>query len=200
MKHLGRCNLKSQSPARVNGDSYVCVGIPVCFGERLRRAWRWWSRLEPAEPATAARPGFLPDGPGLRTGLSDLAGPAGACQPGIAGYLFLRGRNPVLSSPLSLELQYVAPPEPPSGKAGGQPRFSVDIFVPCCGEPVEIITTTLRAVGQITYHPLEVYVLDDAGSRGGGRPGPILGISLPLPPSRRSAPRRIPRAAISISV
>jgi len=44
------------------------------------------------------------------------------------------------------------------------PRLSVDILVPCCGEPLEIIQTTLQAVGRITYHPLEVYVLDDAGS------------------------------------
>jgi len=43
-------------------------------------------------------------------------------------------------------------------------RLSVDIFVPCCGEPVEIIATTLKAVRQITYHPLEVYVLDDGDS------------------------------------
>jgi cellulose synthase (UDP-forming) len=40
-------------------------------------------------------------------------------------------------------------------------RFSADIFVPCCGEPVEVIRTTLNAVRRITYHPLEVYVLDD---------------------------------------
>ena len=45
-----------------------------------------------------------------------------------------------------------------------QPLLSVDILVPCCGEPLEIIQTTLRAVRRITYHPLEVYVLDDAAS------------------------------------
>ena len=45
-----------------------------------------------------------------------------------------------------------------------QPRLSVDILVPCCGEPLEIIRTTLKAVRRITYHPLEVYVLDDAAS------------------------------------
>jgi cellulose synthase (UDP-forming) len=44
-------------------------------------------------------------------------------------------------------------------------RFSVDLFVPCCGEPLEIIKATLRAVRRITYHPLEVYVLDDGGSQ-----------------------------------
>jgi cellulose synthase (UDP-forming) len=41
---------------------------------------------------------------------------------------------------------------------------AVDIFVPCCGEPLAIIRTTLKAVGAITYRPREVYVLDDAGS------------------------------------
>jgi cellulose synthase (UDP-forming) len=43
-------------------------------------------------------------------------------------------------------------------------RLTVDIFVPYCGEPVEIIQTTLQAVRRIAYHPLEVYVLDDAPS------------------------------------
>jgi cellulose synthase (UDP-forming) len=41
----------------------------------------------------------------------------------------------------------------------------VDIFVPCCGEPLEVIQTTLRAVGRIIYQPLTVYVLDDGGSQ-----------------------------------
>ena len=45
-----------------------------------------------------------------------------------------------------------------------QPRLSVDILVPCCGEPLEIIQTTLKAVRRISYQPLEVYVLDDAAS------------------------------------
>ena len=46
-----------------------------------------------------------------------------------------------------------------------QCHFSVDIFVPCCGEPLEVIATTLRAVQRITYRPLEVFVLDDGGSQ-----------------------------------
>jgi cellulose synthase (UDP-forming) len=50
------------------------------------------------------------------------------------------------------------------GNPESQPRLSVDILVPCCGEPLEIIQTTLNAVRRITYHPLEVYVLDDAAS------------------------------------
>ena len=53
---------------------------------------------------------------------------------------------------------------PRLGNPESQPRFSVDILVPCCGEPLEIIKTTLKAVGRITYHPLEVYVLDDGAS------------------------------------
>lgn len=52
-------------------------------------------------------------------------------------------------------------PEDPEGHG----NFSVDIFVPCCGEPLAVITTTLRAVQQITYRPLEVYVLDDGASQ-----------------------------------
>jgi cellulose synthase (UDP-forming) len=47
-----------------------------------------------------------------------------------------------------------------------QDHFSVDIFVPCCGEPLEIVATTLRAVQRINYRPLEVYVLDDGASQG----------------------------------
>ena len=50
------------------------------------------------------------------------------------------------------------------GNPESKPRLSVDIFVPCCGEPLEVIKTTLKAVQRITYHPLEVYVLDDGGS------------------------------------
>jgi cellulose synthase (UDP-forming) len=49
---------------------------------------------------------------------------------------------------------------------GLEPRenLPVDVFVPCCGEPLEIIGTTLKAVSRIAYQPLQVYVLDDAGS------------------------------------
>ncbi|MEJ2673083.1 MAG: glycosyltransferase [Deltaproteobacteria bacterium] len=46
----------------------------------------------------------------------------------------------------------------------GYEHFSVDIFVPCCGEPLEVIATTLRAVQRINYRSLEVYVLDDGAS------------------------------------
>ncbi len=53
---------------------------------------------------------------------------------------------------------------PLPGNPESQGDFSVDLFVPCCGEPVAIIRTTLEAVRRIAYHPLEVYVLDDEGS------------------------------------
>jgi len=42
--------------------------------------------------------------------------------------------------------------------------YPVDIFVPCCGEPLEVIRTTLQAVAGIAYAPVQVYVLDDGGS------------------------------------
>ena len=41
---------------------------------------------------------------------------------------------------------------------------SVDILVTYCGEPLEVISTTLTAVSLITYQPVKVYVLDDYGS------------------------------------
>jgi cellulose synthase (UDP-forming) len=51
----------------------------------------------------------------------------------------------------------------PEGLADSQhPR--VDLFIPYCGEPLEIIRTTLNAVQRLSYQPLTVYVLDDAGS------------------------------------
>lgn len=43
-------------------------------------------------------------------------------------------------------------------------RPAVDVFVTYCGEPYEIIETTLKAVRAIDYQPLAVHVLDDAGS------------------------------------
>ena len=41
---------------------------------------------------------------------------------------------------------------------------AVDILVTYCGEPLEVINTTLRAVSRINYQPVQVYVLDDYGS------------------------------------
>jgi len=41
---------------------------------------------------------------------------------------------------------------------------SVDIFVTYCGEPLQVIRTTLLAVSRIIYQPVQVYVLDDNGS------------------------------------
>ena len=54
---------------------------------------------------------------------------------------------------------------PLPGNPESNTRFSVDIFVPCCGEPLAVIQTTLKAVRRINYHPLEVYVLDDGESQ-----------------------------------
>ena len=45
-------------------------------------------------------------------------------------------------------------------------RPDVDIFIPCCGEPLEIVSATLRAAQGIAYQPRQVYVLDDTGSEG----------------------------------
>jgi cellulose synthase (UDP-forming) len=41
---------------------------------------------------------------------------------------------------------------------------AVDVFVPCCGEPLEVIRTTLNAVKRIGYPALTVWVLDDGAS------------------------------------
>jgi cellulose synthase (UDP-forming) len=42
--------------------------------------------------------------------------------------------------------------------------FPVDIFVTYCGEPYDVIKTTLQSVNRIDYQPVQVYVLDDKGS------------------------------------
>ena len=52
----------------------------------------------------------------------------------------------------------------PEGLSPGR-QWPVDVFVPCCGEPFEVIRTTLLAVKRIAYQPMEVYVLDDGASR-----------------------------------
>ena len=58
---------------------------------------------------------------------------------------------------------------PPADQPVAPGSFSVDIFVACCGEPLEVIATTLRSLERLDYQPLEVYVLDDAGSPGVAR-------------------------------
>ena len=52
----------------------------------------------------------------------------------------------------------------PAGLSPERP-WSVDIFIPCSREPLEVIRTTLQAIKSIAYETLEVYVLDDGGSR-----------------------------------
>lgn len=44
-----------------------------------------------------------------------------------------------------------------------QQKPSVDIFLPVCGEKIEIISRTWEAVKNIDYPNLQVFVLDDAG-------------------------------------
>ena len=39
--------------------------------------------------------------------------------------------------------------------------LSVDIFIPCCGEPLEIIEQTVKASALIAYQNKKIYVLDD---------------------------------------
>lgn len=51
----------------------------------------------------------------------------------------------------------------PRGLKSSQ-TFTVDIFIPCCGEPLEVVLATLRGVKAIQYPAHEVYVLDDGGS------------------------------------
>jgi cellulose synthase (UDP-forming) len=41
--------------------------------------------------------------------------------------------------------------------------YTVDVFVTCCGEALEVIHTTLTALNRLTYPSYSVYVLDDAG-------------------------------------
>lgn len=43
-----------------------------------------------------------------------------------------------------------------------QGRPAVDVFVPCCGEPLPVIAATLQAVSRLAYTPVTVYILDDA--------------------------------------
>lgn len=49
----------------------------------------------------------------------------------------------------------------PEGLVPDRP-YAVDVFVTCCGEPLEVVQTTLRAVQRLDYAPYTVYVLDDA--------------------------------------
>ena len=90
-------------------------------------------------------------------------------------------------------------PSPPPGNPESMTRLSVDIFVPCCGEPLEIIQTTLRAVQRITYHPLEVYVLDDGASQAVAALAQSLGFHY-LSRPKQVCRARMPKAATSISV
>ncbi len=66
--------------------------------------------------------------------------------------------------------------------------YPVDVLVTCCGEPLEVIRTTLAAVKQLSYTPYTVYVLDDAGDRRSRRDGELSRISLFFPAPPGTAP------------
>lgn len=63
---------------------------------------------------------------------------------------------------LALDLRRLRYHRPEGLKIDTSP--SVDILVTYCGEPLEVIRTTLRGVSRITYPSVQVYVLDDQGS------------------------------------
>ena len=49
-------------------------------------------------------------------------------------------------------------------------QWPVDVFIPCCGEPLEVIRTTLLAVQRIAYQPMQVRRLPAGkGALGQGR-------------------------------
>jgi cellulose synthase (UDP-forming) len=50
----------------------------------------------------------------------------------------------------------------PEGLVPDKP-YSVDVLITCCGEPLEVIRTTLAAAAHLSYQPFTVYVLDDGG-------------------------------------
>jgi cellulose synthase (UDP-forming) len=41
---------------------------------------------------------------------------------------------------------------------------SVDIFLPCCGEPIDVLVNTYRGVANLDYPDYQVWVLDDGAS------------------------------------
>jgi cellulose synthase (UDP-forming) len=45
-----------------------------------------------------------------------------------------------------------------------QRPWTVDLLIPCCGEPLEVIAATLQAARRMDYPDLQVYVLDDGGA------------------------------------
>jgi cellulose synthase (UDP-forming) len=68
----------------------------------------------------------------------------------------------LLLSLLALDVWHLRSHRPEGLAAPENP--TVDVFVPCCGEPIEVIRTTLNAVKCIDYPGLEVWVLDDGAS------------------------------------
>ena len=54
----------------------------------------------------------------------------------------------------------------PEGPLLEKKNFSVDIFIPVCGEPIEIISDTLAAAVDIDYQRKKIFVLDDGNDDG----------------------------------
>ena len=46
-----------------------------------------------------------------------------------------------------------------------KPDLDVDIFIACCGEPLDIIERTLAAASRIDYQRKKIHILDDAGQQ-----------------------------------
>lgn len=42
---------------------------------------------------------------------------------------------------------------------------SIDVFLPCCGEPIEILMNTWKYVSLLDWPNMNIYVLDDSGSK-----------------------------------
>ena len=68
----------------------------------------------------------------------------------------------LLLASLALDLWHLRT-HPPQGPEAPE-NYPVDVFVTCCGEPLEVIRTTLSAASRISYRALTVHVLDDGAS------------------------------------
>jgi cellulose synthase (UDP-forming) len=51
------------------------------------------------------------------------------------------------------------------GVAPGEETFSVDIFIPVAGEPIELVSKTVEAATQIDFEKKVIYILDDKSDR-----------------------------------
>ena len=70
---------------------------------------------------------------------------------------------------------------------------SVDIFLPICGEPIEVLRNTWTGVFELVQaYPgnAYVYVLDDGPSERGQGAGPVVRVHLRAPPGHPASTRR----------